>query len=84
MSTPKKQVTPKLIWNKRPNNVGEYAYYKLGIIFRNKGSFSYKTTYNKSYKANSLADAKKQIDRYTEAYLKESIVVKIIQPKKKK
>ena len=59
----------QLIWKKHPDG-GEYANYKLGILFRYKGAYSYKTSYNKYYNAESLAQAKKKIDQYTNLRLK--------------
>jgi hypothetical protein len=70
MATPKKKPSNVLTWNSHPDG-GHYAHYKLGTIFRYKGTYSYKTSYNKYFNAESLAQAKKMIDQYTNARMKE-------------
>lgn len=83
MATPKKTVKESLIWKKHPD-VGEYAVYKLGAIFRNKGKYSYRTSYKYHFNAKSLAEAKRKIDVYTkEMYAKNKIELKKKNSKKK-
>ena len=44
---------------------GEYSPYKLGSIYRFKGKYMYRTSYNRYYNASSLAEAKKKVDEYS-------------------
>jgi|GEM_PF-3000103 len=59
-----KVVKEELTWKKHPDG-GHYASYKLGIIMRYKGKYSYKTSYQYCYNAKNLAEAKSKIDQYT-------------------